>query len=123
VIGADRLTFTTTPPKPSRAEVVFVCVGTPPLPGGGPNLSFVEAVGRNVVANATGDLVLVEKSTVPANTGRRLEQVIARERQRLDPAARDPRRVQPGVPQGGRGRRRHAPSGPGGLRHLERRGT
>jgi UDPglucose 6-dehydrogenase len=66
------------------AEVVFVCVGTPPLPGGGPNLSFVEAVGRAVVANATGDLVLVEKSTVPANTGRRLEQVIARERQRLD---------------------------------------
>jgi UDPglucose 6-dehydrogenase len=66
------------------AEVVFVCVGTPPLPGGGPNLSFVEAVGREVVANAKRDLVLVEKSTVPANTGRRLEQVIARERQRLD---------------------------------------
>jgi UDPglucose 6-dehydrogenase len=66
------------------AEVVFVCVGTPPLPGGGPNLSFVEMGGREVVANATGDLVLVEKSTVPANTGRRLEQVIARERQRLD---------------------------------------
>jgi UDPglucose 6-dehydrogenase len=64
--------------------VVFVCVGTPPLPAGGPNLSFVEAVGRNIVANATGDLVLVEKSTVPANTGRRLEQVIARERERLD---------------------------------------
>jgi UDPglucose 6-dehydrogenase len=65
------------------AEVVFVCVGTPSLPGGGPNLSFIEAVGRAVVVHATGDLVLVEKSTVPANTGRRLEQVIARERQRL----------------------------------------
>jgi hypothetical protein len=29
----------------SAAEVAFVCVGTPPLPGGGPNLSYVEAVG------------------------------------------------------------------------------
>lgn len=65
------------------SEVVFVCVGTPSLPGGGPNLSYIEAVGRNVVAAATGDLVLVEKSTVPANTGRRLEQVIDRERTRL----------------------------------------
>ncbi|MEX0592200.1 MAG: nucleotide sugar dehydrogenase, partial [Nitriliruptoraceae bacterium] len=51
------------------------------LPGGGPNLSYVEAVGRNVVPHATGDLVLVEKSTVPANTGRRLEQVVDRERE------------------------------------------
>jgi UDPglucose 6-dehydrogenase len=84
VIGADRLRFTTDVTEAvDGSEVVFVCVGTPPLPGGGPNLSFVEAVGRNVVANATGDLVLVEKSTVPANTGRRLEQVIARERERL----------------------------------------
>jgi UDPglucose 6-dehydrogenase len=63
-------------------EVAFVCVGTPPLPGGGPNLSYVETVGRAVAEHATGDIVLVEKSTVPANTGRRLEQTIAREQQR-----------------------------------------
>ena len=62
-----------------HAEVVFVCVGTPPLPGGGPNLSFVEAVGRGVAQHATRELVLVEKSTVPANTGRRLAQVISHE--------------------------------------------
>jgi UDPglucose 6-dehydrogenase len=62
-----------------RAEVVFVCVGTPSLPGGGPNLSYVEAVGRNVAAAADHELVLVEKSTVPANTGMRLSQVISRE--------------------------------------------
>jgi UDPglucose 6-dehydrogenase len=64
------------------AEVAFVCVGTPPLPGGGPNLAFVEDVGRAVAQHATGPLVLVEKSTVPANTGRRLEQVVAREQRR-----------------------------------------
>jgi UDPglucose 6-dehydrogenase len=70
------------------AEVVFVCVGTPPLPGGGPNLSFVEAVGRAVVEHATADVVLVEKSTVPANTGRRLETTIQRERERIGAGVR-----------------------------------
>ena len=63
------------------AEVAFVCVGTPPLPDGGPDLSYVEAVGRAVAERATGDLVLVEKSTVPASTGSRLSQAIAREQQ------------------------------------------
>lgn len=65
------------------AELVFVCVGTPPLPGGGPNLSYVEQVGRDVARHATGDLVLVEKSTVPANTGVRMRQVLEREQRRL----------------------------------------
>ena len=84
VIAAGRLTFESDPLAAlADAEVVFVCVGTPPLPGGGPDLSFVEAVGRTVAAHAPRDLVLVEKSTVPANTGRRLEQVIDRETVRL----------------------------------------
>ncbi|MCC5947081.1 MAG: UDP-glucose/GDP-mannose dehydrogenase family protein [Nitriliruptoraceae bacterium] len=84
VTEAGRLRFTSDSDDALRdAEIVFVCVGTPPLPGGGPNLSYVEAVGRTVVAQASRELVLVEKSTVPANTGRRLEQVIARETERL----------------------------------------
>ncbi len=84
VIAAGRLTFTgDVAAAVADAEAVFVCVGTPPLPGGGPNLAFVEAVGRNVVPHATRDVVLVEKSTVPANTGSRLAQVVDRERQRL----------------------------------------
>jgi UDPglucose 6-dehydrogenase len=64
------------------AAVVFVCVGTPSLPGGAPNLAYVEAVGRATAGAARGDLVLVEKSTVPANTGLRLGQVIEREQAR-----------------------------------------
>ncbi|MTV24632.1 UDP-glucose/GDP-mannose dehydrogenase family protein [Nitriliruptoraceae bacterium ZYF776] len=79
-VAAGRLTFTDDAAEAiPGAEVVFVCVGTPPLPGGGPNLKYVEAVGRKVAELATGDVVLVEKSTVPANTGARLKQVIARE--------------------------------------------
>ena len=81
-MDAGRLRFTTdVGDAVDGAEVVFVCVGTPSLPGGGPNLSYVEAVGRNVAAHATGDVVLVEKSTVPANTGARLGEVVAREQQ------------------------------------------
>lgn len=85
VTTAGRLTFTTDIEQAlDGAEVVFVCVGTPPLPGGGPNLSYVEAVGRNVARHAKEPVVLVEKSTVPANTGARLKQVIAREQNVLD---------------------------------------
>jgi UDPglucose 6-dehydrogenase len=80
---SGRLSFTTEfSTALAGCEIAFVCVGTPPLPGGGPNLSFVEDVGRAVAEQATGPLVLVEKSTVPANTGRRLEQVVAREQRR-----------------------------------------
>jgi UDPglucose 6-dehydrogenase len=83
VTAAGRLTFTNDAKEAlAEAEVVFVCVGTPSLPGGGPNLAYVEAVGRTVVEHASRDLVLVEKSTVPANTGRRLEQIITLETER-----------------------------------------
>jgi UDPglucose 6-dehydrogenase len=82
-VAAGRLSFTNELAEAIElAEVVFVCVGTPPLPGGGPDLRFVEAVGRNVAAHATRELVIVEKSTVPANTGARLTQVIEREQSR-----------------------------------------
>lgn len=79
-IAAGRLRFTGRMEDAlADAEVAFVCVGTPSLPGGAPNLSYVEQVGVEVAAAAKRDLVLVEKSTVPANTGVRLEQIIARE--------------------------------------------
>jgi hypothetical protein len=46
-----------------------------PCPVVAPTCPIVEAVGRNVAAFAQQDLVLVGKSTVPANTGARLQQV------------------------------------------------
>jgi len=89
VIAAGRLTFTSDPTAAiAGAEAVFACVGTPPLEDGSPNLSYLEAVARTVAAHATGDVLLVEKSTVPASTGRRLEQVIAREQASLGKSLR-----------------------------------
>ena len=76
VIAAGRLTFTSDPGEAiAGAEVVFACVGTPALPDGSPNLAYLEAVAHTVAEVATGDVLLVEKTTVPAGTGRRRAQV------------------------------------------------
>lgn len=63
-----------------RAEVAFLCVGTPPDAEGNANLLAVERSGVYVARHATGPLVVVEKSTVPAGTADRLAVALARER-------------------------------------------
>lgn len=64
------------------AEVVFICVGTPPRATGEANLLAVERAGEMIIKNATGDLVLVEKSTVPAGTAQRLTKALSRYKNR-----------------------------------------
>jgi UDPglucose 6-dehydrogenase len=51
------------------SEVIFICVGTPPLENGEADLSFVETVTREVGATADAYKLVVEKSTVPVQTG------------------------------------------------------
>jgi len=51
------------------SEVIFICVGTPPLENGEADLSFVEKVTREVGATADSRKIVVEKSTVPVQTG------------------------------------------------------
>lgn len=79
--AAGRLTFADTVEEaiPGR-EVVFICVGTPARASGEANLVAVETAGREVAAQATGRVLLVEKSTVPAGTARRLKMTLVRER-------------------------------------------
>ncbi|HVL81269.1 MAG TPA: UDP-glucose/GDP-mannose dehydrogenase family protein [Actinomycetota bacterium] len=60
------------------ADAAFICVNTPPRPDGRLSLAYVEQAARTVAEAAEGSLVIVEKSTVPANTARRI-QVILRE--------------------------------------------
>lgn len=62
------------------AEVVFICVGTPPRSDGRANLLAVELSARDAARHATGPLVVAEKSTVPAGTAARLKGLLARER-------------------------------------------
>ena len=56
----------------SHAEVIFLCVGTPPLPGGEADLSAVERVTRQIAMLSDGYRLIVEKSTVPVLTGERI---------------------------------------------------
>src|SRR5688572_29478605 len=53
-------------------DVVFICVGTPRRDDGAPNLAFVQAAAAAVARNATGPIVVAEKSTVPVRTGERI---------------------------------------------------
>jgi UDPglucose 6-dehydrogenase len=64
-----------------HGTVIFVCVGTPSRGDGSPNLAYVEAVAREVARSLPpGEFRLIcEKSTVPVQTGERVERVIARE--------------------------------------------
>ncbi len=51
-----------------RAEVLFICVGTPSLPDGSADLSQVESVARFIAERMPSYRLIVEKSTVPVHT-------------------------------------------------------
>ncbi len=54
------------------APVIFLCLGTPPLPDGEADLSSVEKVARQIATHAHSYKLIVEKSTVPVLTGDRI---------------------------------------------------
>ena len=58
------------------ADVVFIAVGTPPASNGAADLSFVEAVAREIAQALRRDIVVVEKSTVPVYTCEWIRKVI-----------------------------------------------
>jgi len=58
------------------ADIVFIAVGTPPLPSGETDLSFVMTVAKAIAPNIDRYKVIVNKSTVPVGTGDRVEQTI-----------------------------------------------
>ena len=65
-----RLTFTLSPEEAvRRSDVIFICVGTPPLEDGEADLSAVEKVTRTIAKLSTSPKLIVEKSTVPVQTG------------------------------------------------------
>lgn len=59
-----------------HAEVIFICVNTPPRDDGGADLSYVENVSREIARNLTHYCLVVEKSTVPVETGERVYRTI-----------------------------------------------
>jgi UDPglucose 6-dehydrogenase len=59
-------------------KVVFISVPTPPTPSGGADLSFIEAVSRDIAASLSEYRLVVEKSTVPVRTGLHVKAVISK---------------------------------------------
>ena len=73
-----RLRFTTDVAEAVReATVIFLCVNTPPRPDGEADLTYVERAVRRVAEHATRDTLLVEKSTVPVQTGQWIQKTLA----------------------------------------------
>ncbi len=60
------------------ADVVFLCVGTPPKDDGDADLRALEQSTRTVAAHATGHVVVVCKSTVPAGTCDNIARTLSR---------------------------------------------
>jgi UDPglucose 6-dehydrogenase len=77
-VREGRLTFTTDVAAAARgAVVVFLAVGTPPLPDGSADLSFIFRAAESVARALDGWAAIVTKSTVPVGTGDRIEEVVA----------------------------------------------
>jgi UDPglucose 6-dehydrogenase len=76
-VREGRLRFTTDIARAvADNDVVFCAVGTPEADGGHVDLSQVDEVAAEVGAHMTGYRVVVQKSTVPVGTARRLRRII-----------------------------------------------
>ena len=69
---AGCLRFGSTDEAIAWGDAIFICVGTPPLPNGDADLHAIEAVARTIAKRATGYRLVIEKSTVPVQTGAQL---------------------------------------------------
>lgn len=70
--GQKRLNFGSTEEAVTWGDAIFICVGTPPLANGDADLSSIERVARMISKRASGYKLVIEKSTVPVQTGSQL---------------------------------------------------
>jgi UDPglucose 6-dehydrogenase len=59
------------------SDAIFICVGTPPLPNGSADLSAIDHVARAVATESRTPKLVIEKSTVPAQTGQELKRALS----------------------------------------------
>jgi UDPglucose 6-dehydrogenase len=78
--ASGRLHFGSTETAIERGQAIFICVGTPPLENGEADLSFIESVAVSIAKRAEGYRLVIEKSTVPVQTGIQLRRHLAHHR-------------------------------------------
>jgi len=59
-----------------KATAIFIAVGTPSKKNGDADLTYVENVAREIALNMDSYKLIIEKSTVPADTGNRVARTI-----------------------------------------------
>jgi len=59
-----------------ESEIIFICVGTPPLASGRPDLSAIDEVARLIGQSINGYKIISNKSTVPIGTAKRIRKII-----------------------------------------------
>jgi UDPglucose 6-dehydrogenase len=78
-VAAARLSFTTNiKAAVSKSDTSFIAVGTPPRDTGEPDLAYVENVARDIAGSMKRYHLVVEKSTVPVQTGKWVRTTIER---------------------------------------------
>lgn len=76
-LNKERLTYTTDYESAYKnADVIFIGVGTPEMPDGSANLSYIATVARQIAETVKKDCLVVVKSTVPVGTNDKVEQFI-----------------------------------------------
>ena len=76
-VKKKRLKFTASIKEAVKeSEVIFISVGTPSKDNGEADLTGIENVARNIAINMTGYRLIVEKSTVPVETGQWVKHTI-----------------------------------------------
>lgn len=75
--AAGRLHYTTDYQAAYKnADAIFIGVGTPELPDGSANLSYIAGVARQIAESVEQECLVVVKSTVPVGTNDKVEQFI-----------------------------------------------
>jgi UDPglucose 6-dehydrogenase len=78
-VAAGRLSFSnSTAEGVANSDVIFIAVPTPPQADGSVDMSFIERVARDIASAMTEYKIIVDKSTVPVQTGEKVAETIKR---------------------------------------------
>lgn len=78
-LDSGRLNFTSSYREAlADVEVIFICVGTPPLPDGSYDSKFVFSAAKDIAKNLKREAVIVIKSTVPPSTTQTVQEIITK---------------------------------------------